>query len=135
MFVTKKHLSRRSLLRGAGVALSLPLLDSMIPAHTALADTAANPTPHTGFIYFPHGAVQDKWTPTGAGKIEEFGEILKPLDAYKSMTTVFSNIENQAAVGPVHALSPGTWLSCVHPAISQDPHAGTTIDQIIAQHI
>ena len=135
MFATKKHLSRRTLLRGAGAALALPLLDSMIPAHTALADTAANPTPHTGFIYFPHGAVQDKWTPTGTGQIGEFNEILKPLDPYKSMTTVFSNIENQAAVGPVHALSPGTWLSCVHPAISQDPHAGTTIDQIIAQHI
>jgi hypothetical protein len=135
MFVTKKHLTRRTVLRGAGAALALPLLDSMIPAGTALADTAANPTPHLGFIYFPHGAVQDKWTPKGVGKIEEFGEILKPLDKYKAMTTVFSNIENQAPVGPVHALSPGTWLSCVHPAISQDPHAGTTIDQIAAQHI
>ena len=51
------------------------------------------------------------------------------------MTTVFSNIDNQAAVGPVHALAPGTWLSCVHPAISQEPHAGTTADQIAAQHI
>jgi hypothetical protein len=135
MFVTKKHLTRRTVLRGAGAALALPLLDAMIPARTALADTAANPTPHMGFIYFPHGAVQDKWTPNGVGKIESFNEILKPLDAYKSMTTVFSNIENQAPVGPVHALSPGTWLSCVHPAISQDPHAGTTADQIAAQHI
>jgi hypothetical protein len=118
-----------------GTALSLPLLDAMIPAHTALADTAANPTPHLGFIYFPHGAVQNKWTPTGEGKIGEFGEILKPLDKYKSMATVFSNIDNQAAVGPVHALSPGTWLSCVHPAISQDAHGGTTADQIAAQKI
>jgi hypothetical protein len=95
----------------------------------------ANPTPHLGFIYFPHGAVQDKWTPKGQGNIEEFGEILNPLDKYKSMTTVFSNIDNQAPLGPVHALAPGTWLNCVHPAISQDPHAGTTVDQIAAQHI
>ena len=51
------------------------------------------------------------------------------------MTTVFSNIDNQAAIGPVHALSPGTWLSCVRPAISQEAHAGITIDQIAAQHI
>lgn len=137
MFVTKKHISRRSVLKGAGVALGLPLLDAMIPAHTALADTAANPTPHLGFIYFPHGAVWDKWIPNKgtAGPIAEFPEILKPLDAYKSMTTVFSNLDNQAPVGPVHALAPGTWLSCVHPAISQDPHAGTTVDQIAAQHI
>lgn len=135
MFVTKKHLTRRNVLRGAGAALALPLLDAMIPAGTALADTVANPTPHLGFIYFPHGAVQDKWTPKGQGKIEEFGEILNPLEKYKSMTTVFSNIDNQAPLGPVHALAPGTWLNCVHPAISQDPHAGTTVDQIAAQHI
>src|SRR5215472_12979709 len=96
MFVTKKHLTRRTILRGAGAALALPLLDPTIPAGTALADTAANPTPHLGFIYFPHGAVQDKWTPNGVGKIESFNEILKPLEPYKSMTTVISNIENQA---------------------------------------
>src|SRR5712691_9538567 len=135
MFITKKHLTRRTVLRGAGTALALPLLDAMIPARTALAQTAAKATPHLGFIYFPHGAVMDKWTPAGQGKIGEFGQILKPLNPYKTMTTVFSNIDNQAAVGPVHALSPGTWLSCVHPAISQDAHGGTTVDQIAAQHI
>ena len=136
MFITRKFISRRSVLRGAGVALGLPLLDAMVPARTALAETAAKPTPHLGFIYFPHGAVMEKWTPTGGpGKIGEFGPILKPLDHYKSITTIFSNIDNQAAVGPVHALAPGTWLSCVHPAISQTPNAGTTADQIAAQHI
>src|SRR6202140_1502252 len=135
MFVTKRHLSRRSVLRGAGAAFALPLLDAMIPARTALAETAASPTPHLGFIYFPHGAVMNKWTPTGEGKIAEFGEILKPLDKYKAITTVFSNIDNQAPLGPVHALSPGTWLSCVHPAISQEAHGGTTADQIAAKQI
>ena len=65
MFITKKHLTRRTVLRGVGTALALPLLDAMIPARTALAQTAANPTPHLGFIYFPHGAVMDQWTPTG----------------------------------------------------------------------
>ena len=135
MFVTKKHLSRRTLLRGAGTALALPLLDAMIPARTALAQTAAKATPHLGFLYFPHGAVMAKWTPTGEGKIGEFGEILKPLEKYKSMTTVFSNIDNPSAMGPVHALSPGTWLSCVRPAFSQEAHGGTTADQIAAQYI
>src|SRR3954465_9212479 len=104
MFVTKKHLSRRPILPGAGPAPALPLLDAMIPARTALAQTAAKATPHLGFIYFPHGAVMNKWTPTGVGKIGEFGEILKPLEKYKPITTVFSNIDNQAAVGPVHSL-------------------------------
>ncbi len=135
MFVTRKHLTRRTVLRGAGTAIALPLLDAMIPARTALAQTAAKPTPHLGFIYFPHGAVMNRWTPTGEGKIGEFGQILMPLDNYKAMTTVISNLDNQAPVGPVHALAPGTWLSCVHPAVSQAPHAGTTADQIAAQHI
>ena len=135
MFITKKHLSRRTVLRGVGTAVALPLLDAMIPARIALAQTAAKPTPHLGFVYFPHGAVMNRWTPTGQGAIGEFGDILKPLDKYKSMTTVFSNIDNQAAVGPVHALAPGTWLSCVHPAISQEAHGGTTADQLAAQHI
>jgi uncharacterized protein DUF1552 len=135
MFITRKHLTRRTALRGMGTAIALPLLDAMIPARTALAQTAAKATPHVGFIYFPHGAVESQWTPTGEGQIGEFRDILKPLDKYKALTTVFSHIDNQAPLGPVHALSPGTWLSCVHPAISQDAHGGTTIDQIAAQHI
>ena len=140
MYLTRKHLTRRTVLRGLGATLGLPLLDAMIPARTALAQTAAKATPHVGFIYFPHGAVMNRWTPSsgteiGSAAIGEFGDILKPLDKYKAMTTVFSNIDSQAAIGPVHALSPGTWLSCVRPAISQEPNAGITIDQIAAQRI
>jgi uncharacterized protein DUF1552 len=135
MFVTRKHLTRRTVLRGLGATLGLPLLDAMIPARTALAQTAAKTTPHVGFIYFPHGAVMNRWTPTSQGEIGELGDILKPLDKYKAMTTVFSNIDSQAPIGPVHALSPGTWLSCTRPAISQEAHGGTTIDQIAAQQI
>ncbi|HUK35567.1 MAG TPA: DUF1552 domain-containing protein [Vicinamibacterales bacterium] len=135
MFVTRKHLTRRTVLRGLGATLGLPLLDAMIPARTALAQTAAKATPHVGFIYFPHGAVMNRWTPTSQSDIGEFGDILKPLDKYKRMTTVFSNIDSQAPIGPVHALSPGTWLSCTRPAISQEAHGGTTIDQIAAQQI
>src|SRR5215472_5030860 len=135
MFLTRKHLTRRTVLRGLGATLGLPLLDAMIPAGTALAQTAAKTTPHVGFIYFPHGAVQNRWTPTSQAEIGDFGDILKPLDKYKPMTTVFSNIDSQAPIGPVHALSPGTWLSATRPAISQTPNAGVTIDQIAAQHI
>ena len=67
-FVTKKHLSRRAMLRGlGGAAISLPLLDSMVPALTAQTKTAANVTPRLGCVYVPHGAVMDKWTPIGTG--------------------------------------------------------------------
>ncbi len=67
MFITKKYLSRRTLLRGMGVSMALPLLDSMIPAQTALKNTAANPRPRVGFVYVPHGAIMDKWTPAKEG--------------------------------------------------------------------
>ena len=67
MFLTRKFLPRRTVLRGLGAAVALPLLDAMIPAYTALAQTAAAAKPRVGFIYFPHGAVMDKWTPTSVG--------------------------------------------------------------------
>jgi len=65
MFLTKKHLSRRTVLKGAGAVISLPLLDAMIPAGTALADTPAVIKPRLGYVYFPHGAIQKFWTPDG----------------------------------------------------------------------
>ena len=64
-FITKKHLSRRAVLRGVGATIALPLLDAMIPASTALAQTAAVPKLRMAFIYFPHGAIMDQWTPVG----------------------------------------------------------------------
>ncbi len=76
MYLTRKHLSRRTVIKGAGAAVGLPLLDAMIPAATALAQTAAAPKLRVGFFYFPHGAVlwntphgpeMDHWTPSGAG--------------------------------------------------------------------
>ena len=64
MFISKKHLDRRTFLRGMGATIALPLLDAMIPARTALAATAARPMPRMAFVYFPHGAIMDEWTPT-----------------------------------------------------------------------
>ena len=74
-FVTKKHLSRRTFLRGAGVAVALPLLDSMVPAGTAIAQTAANPRTRFGAIDVPHGATMYAWTPEKEGTGFEFSEI------------------------------------------------------------
>jgi hypothetical protein len=135
MFITKKHLSRRIFLRGAGVAVGLPLLDAMVPAWTALAQTAAQPKPHMGFIYFPLGALMDQWTPTAVGKNFELPAISKPLEPFKNQLTIISGMENKAAIGPVHALAPGTWLSGVTPRKTQDPFGGVTVDQIAAEHI
>ena len=78
MFITKKHLSRRTFLNGVGVTMALPLLESMLPAATALAQTAAKGRTRLGCIYVPHGATMDKWTPATAGAGFELSEILQP---------------------------------------------------------
>jgi len=136
MFIFKKHLSRRTFLRGAGVAVGLPFLDAMVPAWTALAQTAASPKARMGFMYLPHGAIMEAWTPTAEGAGFELSPILKPLAAYQKQLTVVSQLQNKGAIAPpVHALQPGTWLSCVLPEMGQDPHGGVTADQIAAAHI
>jgi len=136
MYITKKHLSRRTVLRGAGVALSLPLLDAMIPAATALANTAAAPRPRMGFVYFPHGALMDRWSPEKTGTDFEIPQILAPLKDYRKHLTIVSGLRNKPAESPTpHAITAGTWLGCVAPAISHDAHAGTSIDQVAAKHI
>jgi hypothetical protein len=105
MFITKKHLSRRTFLRGAGVAVGLPLLDAMIPAWTALAQTAAKGTPHMGFIYFPLGALMDQWTPAAEGMNFELPPILKPLEPFKKQLTIV-RLENSTAAGLCTRLLP-----------------------------
>jgi Protein of unknown function (DUF1552) len=136
MFLTKKHLSRRTFLRGAGVAVGLPFLDAMVPAWTALAQTAASPKARMGFMYLPHGAIMEHWTPAAEGKGFELTPILKPFEPFKKQLTIVSGLENKPAIAPpVHALNPGTWLSCVTPRVGQDPYGGVTVDQIAAAHI
>jgi len=136
VFITKKHLSRRTVLRGVGAALTLPLLDAMIPAGTALANTAARPAPRLGFVYFPHGAIMDRWMPKATGTQFDLPQILQPLDAFRSHLTVVSGLRNKAGESPApHAIMAGTWLGCVAPKVSHSPNGGTTIDQIAAQHI
>jgi len=137
MFITKKHLPRRTFLRGMGAAIALPLLDAMIPAGTALAKTAARPTPRLGFIYFPHGAIMEKWTPAQEGPDFELSPILEPLARHRKYLTVISGLGNRPAESQaVHAIVPATWLSCTHPKKgSQDPFMAVTADQIAALEI
>ena len=110
MFITRKHLSRRTVLKGAGVSLALPLLDAMVPAATALGQTAAAPKMRPGFFYIPHGAIMhntahgpamDRWTPRGAGADFQLSPILGPLEPYKDYVTSFANLENKALPAPI----------------------------------
>jgi hypothetical protein len=132
MFITKKHLSRRTMLRGAGAAVALPLLDAMVPAATALAATPAARRPRLGFVYFPHGAIMEQWTPAAAGRDFALSPILTPLKDFQHQLTVISNLGNPAADGPVHSLAPATWLSCTRPQKGQEPNMAPTCDQIAA---
>lgn len=135
--ILKKHLPRRTFLRGAGISLALPLLDSMIPALTAQVKTAANSPRRLGFVYVPHGMIMDQFTPEVEGTAFELTPILRPLEQFRDRLTVVSGLEHRSAdYGGVHSLSPPTWLSGVRPAGKEgDIRAGTTIDQIAAAHI
>ncbi len=136
MFITKKHLARRTFLRGAGCAIALPLLDAMIPAHTALAKTAAKAIPRLGFVYFPHGAIMEKWTPEADGTNFEITPVLEPLKNFQKQMTIVSGLGNRPGESQaVHAIVPATWLSCTHPVKGQEPNMAASADQIAAQHI
>jgi hypothetical protein len=145
MFLTRKHLSRRTVLKGAGVSLALPLLDAMIPAATALAQSAAAPKMRMGFFYIPHGAIMgntvhgpqmDRWTPGGAGADFKLSPILASLEPHKKYVTSFGNLQNNAMVGGVHSLAPATWLSGMKPDRgSRGASMSMTLDQVVARHI
>ena len=136
MFISKKHLSRRTVLRGLGTSVGLPLLDAMVPASTALAQTAANIQPRLGFVYFPHGAVMERWMPTTTSTDFEVSEILSPAAAHKNKMTIVSGLRNKPAESnDPHGIVVGTWLRCVAPNDVSDPAKGITADQLAAQKI
>src|SRR5262245_7911313 len=119
MFITRKHLDRRTFLKGMGATVGLPLLDAMIPARTLMAFTAARAVPRLAFVYFPHGAVMQEWS--------RDGRILQPLAPFGNRLTIVNGLENRHAYGPVHAITPGTWLS--------GAVGGVTADQLAAEHL
>src|SRR5262245_42016955 len=137
MFLTRKHLSRRMVLKGAGVTIALPLLDAMIPAGTAFAQAAAAPATRLGFIYFPHGALQDEWQPKVVGKNPEFPFITQPLEPLREYVTIISGLRNKAGEGGVpHANVEETWLNGVHPRQrNAETGVGVTADQVAARHL
>jgi Protein of unknown function (DUF1552) len=142
MFITKKHLSRRTVLKGVGVTVGLPFLDAMVPASTALAKTAAKPVPYMAAVYIPHGVAdyvpvpgfQHTWTPKQTGSNFTISPILKPLEPWRSHLTIVSGLRNRAAEAPPpHAITPGTWLTAVHPPHTQQPDIGPSVDQVAAR--
>src|SRR5262245_35820438 len=144
MFITKKHLSRRTMLKGAGVTLALPFLDAMVPAATAMTQTAAAPKVRAGFFYIPHGAIMyntahgpamDRWTNSGAGADFKLNVIQQPLEPFKKYVSSIGNLVNDASAGSVHTLNPATWLSCTRPGQGGGASLATTLDQLVAKKI
>jgi hypothetical protein len=123
-----------------GVAMGLPLLESMIPAAPALSQTAANPRIRLGFLYIPHGAVMSNWTPSAEGAGFELSRILAPLKPVKDQLVVVSGLSHKNAgatagdSGGDHGRSPTVFLSGSRPRRTEgeDVRAGTTVDQVAA---
>jgi hypothetical protein len=139
MFVFKQHVSRRTVLKGVGAAIALPLLDAMNPASTAWAQTPAAAVPKRfAFIGFPHGAIMDKWSPAQTGATFELSPILQPLEPYRSHLTIVSGLRNKPAETPEpHGYIEMTWLTCVKPWDRGTNGAdwGVSADQLAARHI
>ena len=139
MYISKKHISRRLVLKGIGASIALPLLDAMNPAATAWAQTpAGNRPPRFAFIGFPHGAIQDKWVPKDTGASFTMSPILEPLTPYRQHLTIVSGLRNKPAETPEpHGFIEQGWLTCVKPWDfgKAGPDSGVSADQIIARHI
>jgi hypothetical protein len=139
-FLTGKCLSRRAVLKGAGAAVALPLLESMFPAGRALGQAAARPAVRSAFIYIPHGATMSRWTPTKVGKDFELTEILEPLAPFKSRLNVISDLSHPQAYGPGgatahHNRSGAVFLSGAMAQVGAEARLGITADQVVAAHI
>lgn len=139
--IRRKHLSRRTLLRGAGSALALPFLESMIPAGTARAQAPARPVTRLACIYVPHGAVMDRWTPTSDGTGFAFRQILEPLAPFRDSINIVSDFSlplaygSDASAGANHTRSSAVWLAGAEPAAGSRARLGVTVDQVAARHI
>ena len=144
MIITKKALPRRTFLRGIGATMALPLLDAMVPAASALAQTAAGPARRLGFVYIPNGVIQDQWVPAATGRGFDFSPILSPLAPFRDQTLVLSGLAHRQADSfgdgnGDHPRATAVWLSGVHAWERRgrqgptDIKLGVTADQIAAR--
>ena len=140
MMITKKAMARRTILRGMGTALALPLLDGMVPALSALAKTAAKPTLRFGAVYVPNGIVMQNWTPTEEGTAFEFTPILEPLVTFRDQMLVLSGLNSTPpgdVCGGTHSRAATRFLTDEQP---RDPEQWAerepvSIDQIAAREL
>jgi Protein of unknown function (DUF1552) len=138
MILTKKAIPRRTVLRGLGTALALPLLDSMVPALSALQKTAAAPIRRFGVVYTPNGMMMPSWTPAKDGADFELTPTLKPLEPYRDRVNVFGNLSRAGGKSVTdHAVSSAGWLSgaVAKQTEAEDIQVGISIDQVIARQI
>ncbi len=139
MFITKKHLPRRTLLKGVAASIALPLLDAMIPSMTALANTPASPARlrRLGFVYMPMGCDITRWKPPQAEALSSLSPSLSPLERVKKNVVIISNMELRNAYPGTHATSNAAFLSAAKAkrTESTDYHLGTTVDQIAAAEL
>jgi hypothetical protein len=137
-YLTRKHLSRRTLLRGAGVTLALPLLESMIPAGLRTAAAAGAPRARLACVYIPHGCIMNRWVPAATGRGFELPPILKPLEPYRDRLNVVSGLKLPAAyigessAAANHGRSSQCWLTCTPQDTGPTP---TSADQLAAREI
>jgi hypothetical protein len=140
MIITGKHLSRRTVLRGVGAAIALPLLDSMVPALSATRRTAGTPVKRMALVYVPMGAYMKKWTPPTEGALE-LSEIMRPLASFTDRALVLSGLAMQNADsrdgGGVHSRIQPCWLTGMHAKRTEGPdmQVGISMDQIAAREI
>src|SRR5882724_13172941 len=144
MFITKKHLSRRTFLHGAGLTLSLPLLEPMVPAQTALAQTAASPKPRFVGMFYPHGMAPGYWEPAAEGPLaEKLPYIMESLEKVRDQTVVLSGLWSKSAEPPEGTTGSDHWVAAAYltgikprKTAGSDATVGSpTIDQIIAKKI
>ena len=144
MFIFRKHLSRRTFLRGTGAAVALPFLDAMAPAQTPVRRTAATPKPRFACFYVPHGATMDKWTPATTGTGFEFTEILKPLENFRDHVNIVSGLAHpyvagaggaDVSAGANHTRAAAVFLTGAVPERGAQAHLGVSADQVAAKHI
>ena len=140
MFITKKHLSRRTVLRGLGTTLALPLLDAMIPAMTAQAKTAANTPPRFFGGFVPHGAAPGYWIPEQVGALpDELPFIWKPMEPFRKHLNILTGLHSRSSEPPPGETGADHWVAAAFLCAQKprktsgaDVYAGQTIDLIIA---
>ena len=139
MFIFKKNIPRRAVLKGAGATIALPLLEAMIPATTAWAATPAGKTPKRfAFVGFPHGAIMDHWSPKETGTDFTMSPILQPLEPFRKHLTIVSGLRNKPAETPEpHAYIEQGWLTAVKPWDfgKGGPDVGVSCDQLAVRYV